>query len=236
VNIKARWVEISADTDFIALLPPPTNAVALPVLRPQTLCRVLTEAQMDEILPRLRQNEGLALISEGQVTTLSARQAQLQVAEVKTIVTSIRPEALTPPGVIATNAPDASALRAEVVPLGPVLDVTPVVSSDQNQISLHLEASTKVFLGYDKKAPKVSVYVNGEKSKTTLPLPRYLVRQTTNDCVIRDGETLVLGHLPVTEIATQLDGTIQRTARPATKTNNLCVLVTVTLIDRLVIG
>ena len=232
VNIKVRWIEIPTDTDLISLLlRRPTNAIPLPVFHPQKLFGILTEAQTEEFLQRLRQDKRLSLVSEGQVTTLSARQAQLQVAEVKTIMTGIRPEALTPPGVVATNTPAAAALNAEVVPLGPVLNVTPCVSSDQNQISLHLEASTKEFLGYDQKAPTVLVYINGQKGKTTLPLPKFLVRQMTNDCVLRDGQTLVLGHLPTTEIATQPDGTIQRTDLTATKTNNLCVLVTATLID-----
>lgn len=231
VNIKVRWIEIPTDTDLISLLHRRrTNAVALPVFRAQKLFGILTEAQTDEILQRLRQDKRLSLISEGQITTLSARQAQLQVAEVKTIMTGIRPEALTPPGVVATNTPAAAALNAEVVPLGPVLGVTPCVSSDQTQISLHIEASTKEFLGYDQKAPTVLVYINGKKVKTTLPLPKFLVRQMTNDCVLRDGQTLVLGHLPTTEIATQPDGTIQRTDL-TNKTNNLCVLVTATLID-----
>lgn len=231
VNIKVRWIEIPMDTDLFSLLTRPTNAAALPASRPQKLFGVLSESQTDEVLRRFRQNKGFSLVSEGQVTTLSARQAQLQVAEVKTIMTGIRPEALTSPGIMASNAMDASGLSAEVIPLGPVLGVMPIVSSDQNQISLHIEANSKEFLGYAKRAPEVRVHINGQAKKTILPLPRYLERQMTNDCVLRDGQTLVLGHLPSTEIATQPDGTIQRTDVTTSKTNNLCVLVTATLID-----
>lgn len=231
VNIKVRWLELPPGTEFSSLVPRPANSAAGPAAALEQSSEELTELQTDEILHRLRRDKGFTLVSEGQVTTLSARQAQLRVAEVKTIVTGIRPEALTLPGVVATNTPAAAAFNAEVVPLGPVLDVTPCVNSDQNQIALHIEANTKTFLGYVKKSPKVSVYINGIKNKTTLPLPRYLVQQLTNDCVLRDGHTLVLGHLSTTELATQPDGSIQRTDLNAARTNNLWILVTATLID-----
>jgi hypothetical protein len=114
---------------------------------------------------------------------------------------------------------------------GPVLDVIPCVGADQNQIALHIEAATKEFLGYDKKAPQVPIYINGKKRKTTLPLPKYLVRQVTNDCVLRYGQTLVLGNLPAQEIAPQPSGEIRETNVTDSKANPLYVFVTATLID-----
>ena len=171
------------------------------------------------------------LLSEGDVTTLSGRQCQIQTIEMKTIVTGINPKALTRPGVTSTNDTGLEFLDTQLTPFGPVLDVIPTVSRDQANISLRVIATLSEFLGYGKPTTNVPyVYVNGKRKGLT-PLPRYRLQQLTNDCVILDGETLMLGNLPTTEIAKQANGEFLTTDVTGSKTNFLFVFVTPTLID-----
>jgi beta-lactamase regulating signal transducer with metallopeptidase domain len=231
VNLKVRWVEIPPALANDLLLQTPTNGLPLPIFRVRDSSTILSEQQMTRILERINSRSGLELMSEGQVTTLSERQAQIQVSEMKTIVTGINPKALTPPGMTATNKNSAEYIEATPIPFGPVLDLLPKVSPDQTTISLQVIPKITVFLGYEEDAPEVPIYINGKKGKATLPLPKYRTQQMTNDCVLSDGQTLILGHLTTTEVAKKPDGTFQTTDVTSTRTNNLYIFVTATIID-----
>jgi general secretion pathway protein D len=52
-----------------------------------TLSGILTDPQFRVVLRALEQRDGADLLNEGQVTTLSGRQAQMQVVDLRTIVT-----------------------------------------------------------------------------------------------------------------------------------------------------
>lgn len=187
---------------------------------------------MAKVRERVDARDGMDLLSEGDVTTLSERQCQIQTTEMKTIVTGINPKALTRPGVTSTNDSASEILDTQLTPFGPVLDVIPTVSRDQANISLRVIATLSEFLGYDKPTTKAPyIYVNGKRKKGLIPLPRYRVQQMTNDCVILDGQTLMLGNFPTTEVAKQPNGEFLTTDVTGTKTNFLFVFVTPTLID-----
>ncbi len=231
VNIKVKWVEIPQSLVSSMLPEFLTNILPSQTFETQGFSFILTTKQMAEVRKRIDSRDGMTLLSEGDVTTLSDRQCQIQTTEMKTIVTGIKPKALTRPGVTSTNHTGSAFLETELTPFGPVLDVIPTVSRDQANISLRVIATLTEFLGYDKAATEVPIYVNGKKEKTTLPLPKYRLQQMTNDCVILDGQTLMLGNLPMTEISKQPNGEFLTADVTGNKTNFLFVFVTPTLID-----
>jgi beta-lactamase regulating signal transducer with metallopeptidase domain len=226
VNLKVRWVEIPQSFMASALLPSPTNSLSLPAFRAENHSGILTEQQMADVIRRIESRDGIVLLNESQITTTSERQAQLQVSEVKTIVSGINPKALTKPGVASTNL-----IATQNTPLGPVIDLYPTVSSDGAKVSLSTTVSITEFLGYEKPAKKITVYVNGKKTTTTFPQPKYRIRQMTNNCMIPDGQTLVLGNPTTTEVTTTTDGKVLNTTVSDTKTNLLFVFITATIVD-----
>ena len=231
VNIKIRWVEIPKRLVTSAWLKAASNAFLRPLTNPDVTLNILTEAQTADVLERIKRRENIFLLNESHVTTLTERQAQISVSEMKTVVTGINPKALTKPGVVSTNAGAPAYLETESIPLGPVFDVLPTLSANQATISLHMINTHMEFLGYNKAAKEIPIYVNGKKSKTTLPLPRYRVCQMTNDAVVPDGRTLILGNFPMTEIAKQPNGETLTTDVTSTQTNLLFILVTPTITD-----
>lgn len=231
VHLKVLWTEIPQS--FIQELPfsTPSNALALPIFRASS--RILSKEEMAQTLSRLRKRDKISLLSEGQVTTLSDRQAQIQAVEKQTIITGFNPKALVKPGVTAPNDQESrkALFEMESKPLGPVIDLLPILSSDGDEISLRTIAATTEFIGYESTAPEVPVYLNGNQLKLTLPLPKYRVHTMTNLSVLRDGQTLVLGQLPITELTKNPSGEFEQKDITVTQTNNLYVFITATLID-----
>ncbi len=231
VNIKTRWVEIPQRLVTPAWLNAASNAFFRPLSNSEIHSSLLTEQEMADVRHRIERRDGIELLSEGQVTTLTERQAQISVQEVRTVATGINPKALTKPGVISTNEDASAYIDTKLTPLGPVFEVLPTVSADQKTISLHMVSTLTEFLGYYKAAKDIPIYVNGKKTKTTLPLPKYRVRQTTNDIIVPDGRTLILGNFPVTETAKQPNGEMRTNDVTSVQTNLLFILVTPTIID-----
>gem|GEM_PF-2137083 len=231
VNIKIRWVEIPQSLITPALLNAASNAFLFPLSDPKNHSSILTKQEMADVIQRIERPDGMDLLNEAQVTTLSERPAQISISDARTVVTGINPKALTKPGVISTNTDASAYLETQSATLGPVFDVLPTLSADRATISLHMINTHVEFLGYNKAAKEIPIYVNGKKSKTTLPLPRYRVCQMTNDAVVPNGRTLILGNFPMTEIAKQTNGETLTTDVTSTQTNLLFVLITPTIID-----
>ncbi len=227
INIKVQWVEISSLLTNSMLRKFQTNALPPEISRTLSLSGILTETQMAEVREHINFRDGFALLSEGDITTQSDRQAQIQTFELTTIVTGINPKALTSPGVNS----ETNTFETQGIPFGPILDVLPTVSGVDAKISLRVVATLNEFLGYEKGKSNVPIYVNGHKEETTLPLPKIRVHQLTNDCVIPNGQTLVLGNLPTTEIAKQPNGEFLTTDVTGNNTKFLFVFVTPTIVD-----
>ena len=168
---------------------------------------------MKEVLRRIEQPDGFDLMNEGQVTTRTGVPAQISVNEVRSIVHGINPAALTKPGIITTNKDGADYLDVRPVPLGPVFEVLSTVMPDNASISLRVIATLTEFIGYDKPASQTTVYVNGKKQTTVLPLPIFRVLQGSNNCVLLDGETLVLGKFVEEVVTAKPDGTHELKSR-----------------------
>lgn len=139
------------------------------------LTTVLTESQSSLLIKAFEQRPGCDLLTMPKVTTLSGRQAQLKVVDIKHVLTSI-----TQP-MAASNAKAHN--KTEPVELGPVVDVVPEVMSDGFTIHLTVTGAVKEFLGYDGNSDTVS---------STGPAPRYRLRQTATTAKVWDGQTLLM--------------------------------------------
>jgi general secretion pathway protein D len=139
---------------------------------------------------------------------------------------------------VQTSALQPSQQQIEV---GPILDVVPYVLSDGYTINLTLIPSLTEFDGYDPAPVVPGVTV---ASVVTVPtvLPKFSVRQVVTTVNIWDNQTIVLGGLISSQIATTKDtvpflGTLpfvgrlfQSESKTAVK-KNLMIFVTATIID-----
>jgi Flp pilus assembly secretin CpaC/Zn-dependent protease with chaperone function len=158
---------------------------------------VLTEAQFREALTALQGRAGVDILSAPKVTTLSGRQAQIQVADIRTVITGVSSDGLKAPGTApSTNGP---LFTTAAIPLGPMLDVIPTVAADGHTIELTVIPTLTEFLGYDEppKGARVEVQASEGARRVEVPLPRFRVRQAHTQARILDGQTLVLGGFPV---------------------------------------
>jgi type II secretory pathway component GspD/PulD (secretin) len=166
------------------------------------------------------------ILSAQTVTTLSGRRAQLQTAEMKTIANGIKwplpPELATGDGA-STNTALAPSYLTESLPLGPCLDITPVVSRDGTAIELDITAKVTEFIGYDEPGRGLS------QPKVQLPLPHFRVRSMQTQVKVLDGQTLLLANPKSTELFPGSSYTTAKTHGP--KAKSLLVFVTTTLID-----
>jgi type II secretory pathway component GspD/PulD (secretin) len=239
VNIKVKFLEIAkGDTlYFLALLKDlriqsPASSTPSPVTTPNSdlrdpLAEVITEPQFRDLLDAVKQRDGADLLNEASLTTLSGRQAQIQIADLKTIVVKINPQALVLPGVSSTNL-----FITQNLPLGPVLDVVPVVADDGMTVSLDVSANVSGFIGYDTPAEseEVEVYIEGKRKAMKPPRPRMRVRTLLHTAAaVPDGQTLMLGKPTDVMITYDKDGKAMR--EPGVEKKDLLVFLTTTLID-----
>lgn len=84
---------------------------------------------------------------------------------------------------------------------GPVLDVVPYVSSDDETIQMTILPTITEFVGYDDPGPFVPQIIGltsgstGISRTASLPLPRLRVRMLTTSAIVWDGQTVALGGL-----------------------------------------
>jgi type II secretory pathway component GspD/PulD (secretin) len=206
INIRAKFVELSGSTVGVA--------------------EVLSDPQFRVVLHALEQRDGVDVGDDQNVTTLSGRQAQVQIVDMQSFV-SLNGKALTYPGVTSSNL-----LHATPVASGPVLDIIPTVKSDGITVSLEATATVTEFLGYDQppKGDSSIVYVDGNaQSIKTPPLPHIRVRSLRNLAKLYDGQTLMLG-LPSDETITY-DKEGKPTTQQSDSRKELLVFLTATIID-----
>lgn len=223
-----------------------------------TVTGILTDPQFRVVIHALEQRDGTDLLSAPKVTTLSGRQTQIQVVEVRSIVvgnqnnTQAGGGGATATG-LATGGAAATAtinFQTASVPLGPTLDVVPYVSADGYSIQMTIIPQFTEFLGYDNQAaaqfvPQVIIGTGntvGQPVTSQLPLPIFRVRSVVTSSVVWDGQTVVLGGLLSSTVAKSLDkvpimgdlplvGQLFRSQASLTSKKNLVIFVTPTIID-----
>jgi type II secretory pathway component GspD/PulD (secretin) len=184
---------------------------------------ILTDAQTRLMLKHLAQAGG-DILAAPRITTLSGRQAQVQVVDVKSIV--LLDETNTSP-----NRASGS-FFTRPLPLGPCVDVFPQVidfisqASNKTPWTIDLTAipSWTEFLGYDAPGPFKAISDSaGLPVVDQKPLPHFRVRQSTLRASVPNGHTLIavgFGEVPGSG-----------TKPPAKPPKQLVILITPTIID-----
>jgi len=225
VNLKAVFVDVSSDKNSqmeIAKLlgsAAKTGSAAEPF--GTNFTGILTDLQFRVLLRALESHPHTEILSTPQVTTLSGRQAQIQVSDIKTIVNGIT--------AVVTNGTTNFIYQSQAMPFGPVLDILPIVSHDGYTIQMTLIPTVTEFLGYeDAKDHKLSP----PDERATLPLPRFRTRQMTTSAVVWDGQTIVLGNFSDRIMTTKPDGTSESKPSAEKQNKQLLIFVTPTIIDQ----
>lgn len=204
--------------------------------------RLLSAAQATAAFKAVQENPNCRLVHSPSLITLSDRQAQIQVAEVMTVVTNINPAALQLPGVSTTSTNGPGLYLHGGFQLGPTLNLSPRAVRDNQAIQLATIPTLTEFLGYDKSTTNVTAYVNGKKQRVALPQPRFHVSSLTNSAIVPDGGTLVLDGLVSEKISKTKDkipvlgdipgvGGLFRSESTSVDKRRMLVFITPTLID-----
>ncbi len=225
------------------------NNASIPELG--TITGILTDPQFRIVIRALEQRGGADVLSAPKVTTISGRQAQISVLDLRTIVTGVDIQnntQTTAAGganntVIQNSQPEFTIFTAPI-PFGPVLDVIPYVSADGFSIQMTIIPTLTEFLGYEDPgdfAP-TAFTTQGIAATATLPLPRLRIRQVTTSCNVYDGQTIVLGGLISENLRKIKDkvpmlgdlpflGRLFRSESSTSDKRNLVIFVTPTIID-----
>jgi general secretion pathway protein D len=223
------------------------NPINTPTLA--TLSGILTDPQFRVVLHALETRDGVDLLNESSVLTVSGRQCQIQVVDLQTIVTgtTVNQTAAGGGGVAGGNGVIGSTVQptTQNLPFGPTLDVIPYVSADGFTIQMTIIPTIIEFIGYDDPQGFVIQAQSGGGSlpvTAQLPLPHLRLRQVTTSANVWDGQTVVLGGL-ITENVVKIKDKIPvlgdlpilgrafRSESSASTKKNLMIFVTPTIID-----
>jgi len=209
-----------------------------------TITGILTDPQFRRVVKALEQQPGTDVLSAPKVTTVSGRQAQISVTDLRTVVADINPDAITAAGKKSSGDGPNSAYVTQQLSTGPVLDVVPTVSADNRTVDLAITFTVTEFLGYDApgKADRVRVVVQGKEQVVERPHPRLRVHRFTTNARVADGQSLLIGGSTFEDqIRTKdqvpvlgdlpLVGKLFRRDQTQTKRKHLILLVTTTVID-----
>jgi type II secretory pathway component GspD/PulD (secretin)/tetratricopeptide (TPR) repeat protein len=223
-----------------------------------TVTGILTDPQFRFVVRALEQRLGTDLLSAPEVTTMSGRQAQIKVVDIKYIVTDLDADqtsagsATTAIGTTGGGGGVGSLIvpLAEPFEIGPVLDVIPYVNADGYTIQMTILPTLKEFLGYDDPGAFVAQVQSvgggagaaGAPLSQPVPLPQFRLRQVATTAMVWDGQTIVLGGLIAENVQKAKDkvpvlgdlpllGRFFRSESNISSKKNLVVFVTPTLID-----
>jgi hypothetical protein len=184
VNIRVESVEVPEEQVMALFGPVGVNTIAA-----QPFTGILTESQAKALFETLDHIKGVDVISAPEVTTLSGRQTQVQITEMRTIVTG-----LTTAGI--TNGANTNIYQTTPMPFGPALDVIPHVIADGYTIQMTLMPVVTEILGYEKPASAPKKFAWENDAKAEVPIPRVHVRQLNTTVIVRNGQTIVIGGMP----------------------------------------
>ncbi|HNV00409.1 MAG: hypothetical protein KA191_06000 [Verrucomicrobia bacterium] len=161
---------------------------------------VLTDPQCRLLVRALGQNPHASVFSTPRITVASGQQTRVQMVNLISVRTGIHPDAVVQPMTwVRTNTPVYTLAQ---VPVGPSLDLAPIVRADEQGIDLIVTATLTEFLGYDPpiRSRRVQVWKNGAKKRIDVPLPRFRVRQMQAPVRIEDGQTVLVATWPGPDI------------------------------------
>lgn len=221
-----------------------------------TLTGILTDPQFRMVIRALEQRDGVDVISAPRVTTLSGRQAHVEVTDIATIVGGVGTGQTGAGGGgggggfggTTSGVASSVSFSTQPIPLGPTLDVLPYVSADGFSVTMTLIPTFVEFIGYDDPGPfipqaqSVSGTTVGVPLTAVLPLPRSRLRQVVTSAVVWDGQTIMLGGLISEDVRNVKDkvpiigdlpllGRFFRSESKSTFKKNLVIFVTPTIVD-----
>lgn len=229
LTIEAKFVELSDPVDLRDWVIGGTDHGS------NSFRGILSPSRYRELMKRLEARAGVDILAAPRVTTLSGRQAQIKVVDVKYIATDV------------DHSADPPQPHAEPFELGPVLDVIPDVRPDGVTINLKLISSIREFIGYDLEpryfdsgrpkpltpAPLREYTREGSTNANNLnttpvpntPLPTFRLRQAETITRLWDRQTVVLSLPP------RADPAAKPNMRFARKGKTCLLFVTPTMID-----
>jgi beta-lactamase regulating signal transducer with metallopeptidase domain len=220
IHISAKFIELPEDAckTFLAQWGPASNSVS------GGFTGILAPPQARKALKELEGKSGVDIISSPGLTTLSGRQGQIQMVDIRTIVTGLTSA--------VTNGVTNFMYETQPMPFGPVLDVLPTIGADGHTISMTVLPTVTEFIGYDAPPKEITTNpINQPFERAQLPLPVFRVRQLTSSAIVWDGQTLVMGNFPDRLITRKPDGSQGAKDHANAKQRQLLVFVTPTIVD-----
>jgi general secretion pathway protein D len=214
-----------------------------------TITGILTDPQFRVVIKAMEQRNGVELLSAPEVTTLSGRQAQIKVTDIRTIAIDIQgnqgSQGQVSGGAGVGNVVQQSQVVIQPITqpyeLGPVLDVIPYVLADGYTIKLDLVPSIREFVGYDPQ-PQIPTIQQANSVIVPMVLPVFRIRQVVTSVNVWDGQTIVLGGLIAEDSQKIKDkvpllgdlplvGRLFRSESNSSRKKNLLIFVSPTIID-----
>lgn len=194
IEVEVKLCEVDAvqfDTLGMSFLPGTNTSGPVGI----NVVGILNPTQSADVLRALEKRPDVNILTTPRILTVSRRQAQLKVVEIRNIVTDLQlSEGQTAdPG----RRPEYQPV-AEPFELGPVVDLIPTATADGQSIHLTVIPTIKEFIGYD--STDVWAQAKAERNQprplpaTTqpYPLPIFRLRQLVSSATVQDGQTLVL--------------------------------------------
>jgi hypothetical protein len=179
---------------------------------------ILGSTQAGAVLKSLKSQKGVEVLSEPQVTSLSGRQARIQVGQVQPVLMGV------------TNGDKEPHYNMTNFFSGQEVDLIAYAKPDSGAIQLTATNTLKEFLGYDDPGKeRVEVLVGGKPTRVKPPLPRFRERKLAINATALDGQTLVLGRPQVTETVNNKG--VKPVAKKEADIKDVVVFITPTLID-----
>jgi len=211
VHIKSRFITV------------PKDGFATPATAGNGLTGILSHQNFTNLFAMLKKREGVEILGEPEVTTISGRQTQARATQIISVITNST--------LVESNGTTAIIPQTCPVETGPMIDVSPQVLSDAHTISLSATASVTDFLGYDSTTNTVPSYTrSGQEVDLPQSSPKFRVQESTAKVNLRDDQTLVL---KLTDKQIANNSTLQSSSDAKSKnfSTETLVFVTVTIVD-----
>ncbi len=203
---------------------------------------ILSDLQFRLVMQALKHCGGVEVLAAPSMLTLNGRRGEIRVAEMRSVVAAVNPQAIVRPG--AKPDTNVSTYLTTTVPIGLTLDVVPVLRDDRKTIDLDVTPTVTEFMG-NKAPPKdaqVRVWEGGKEKSVDRPLARVRLHLMHATGRVADGQTLVLSGLTSESTLKFKDkvpvlgdipllGRLFRHEGQSSQTKTLSVFVRVVLVD-----
>jgi type II secretory pathway component GspD/PulD (secretin) len=181
----------------------------------------LTGPQFAALLERLKNIDGIDILTTPRIETLSGLKARVAVKDVKSIVT----------GVETTEGTETNSAKVnyftDKIEVGPSVEILPTLENEAWKLAI--QATVTDFVGYDKPRGdevKVKTGKPGEAPLTgQMPLPHFRFREVLATARARAGETIALRG-PLTIETNKIKGGVFRADKTVEVRKRLYVFVT----------